>query len=1265
MAAIVGPSRYADPLLPFEKQLAAQIGLTEEEYKDFREEVGRRSLERPAGYEHIPDVQAGPLVPVLISLAIGAAFTVVSALLAPKPREPETQERRQISGSDKTGPSRFNTTYGFESLADIAQWGDVIPISFGKSTDTTGGLLVTPKLVWSRVFSHGSHQVVKALYSCGEYGMAKPSHRAIYLGNVPVGGLNDHSWALYYKNDPSVNGTSRLRPSDLLYGSRGTPSSGDPETFDDIFSCPTLEAEEDTGFCYAYTPTNSTQFGFYSPLPNGTTLRTNWKVVSLPSLKDQKDDPSGRISAEREKICGDGTGRNGMPGVGRGYGRQMGICRYRSSSNGGWAEVGERTEVFMDVGWQVQYLISGTVIREDGLRESETGISVKDLNNASEQERAIADDQLQLGETIQIGRLTWKVIGRSIDIWRPGLQQEITLEAVEKFGQPVVVVMPHSLITSSTINVVGHGFSTTNHVGLAATPLGYQAMGIVQTVRPSDVVEVGIKSQVWLKANGLCNFAEVPDTERLRALDLEGTSISNGVMSLYMQRSSCFTVKFRPTERQEDGSEYDWQVMGDQFVIRGNSPVDQFNYVRFYLPKRESKYEFRFEPLPGDVVIRAFESNETFWHLDAANGTPQTVKADTPLGEMKMQFAGRAVFKEELLNNPEIGVGNQVIVDRPPGSTGDIVDVEFYTTDPIDTGHGKAHGWRSELLGWPQLYKGETRSVEIKVIDPNAIAYKDVRLRITATSVPHVPNDPVSAPGFSPVRYSSYVWDRPRVEVIGKMGLKWRNGDRFVYSVPITRDKNTGNNKWLGDAYDRGARRVRAHFVWGGHDSTGGNVTVNYSKRDWSNASQVADVFYHAGYLEASNDNSPEHEIVYVNEIVDNVTTPTYSNMTMLGLSLRSNRNITGLDQLRFGVAGGVQVERHFMADYFEDGQAVGRSNLFSDFLYFLLVDKDVGAGDRISTSLLDKEMFEKTSKFLAVNRIFCDMVLQDPVNIRQWASGIAPMMLCKFVVQAGQFGIMPAVPADESGEISGGAVPIAALFSEGNIVEGTFETNYFNLEERAEFKAVGIYRTANARDLPETVSLIIRYKGPDTGKYPIEEFDMSEWCTSEAQVELVCKYMLAVRKHVTHSVTFKTSPEGLNLSPGSYIKVATQSNPFSPARVGVVTALGEINSATKLDDGTYPITFYNPGGTVDDIEEGVMTVKGGVAVEPALHGVIYSLRTGDTRVGVYHVDQLTLDEDGMVEVLATNFPCNDQGQSLINLDLRAGDDSSVWWISK
>ena len=115
----------------------------------------------------------------------------------------------------------------------------------------------------------------------------------------------------------------------------------------------------------------------------------------------------------------------------------------------------------------------------------------------------------------------------------------------------------------------------------------------------------------------------------------------------------------------------------------------------------------------------------------------------------------------------------------------------------------------------------------------------------------------------------------------------------------------------------------------------------------------------------------------------------------------------------------------------------------------------------------------------------------------------------------------------------------------EGNIIEGTFECTYIRAEERAEFKAVATYRTARTFELPERLSVIVRYAGPDTGRNPIEEFDMADWCTQEEQAITSCKYMLALRKHVTHAVTFKTSPDGLSLKPGDFIRVLTQSNPL------------------------------------------------------------------------------------------------------------------------
>ena len=67
----------------------------------------------------------------------------------------------------------------------------------------------------------------------------------------------------------------------------------------------------------------------------------------------------------------------------------------------------------------------------------------------------------------------------------------------------------------------GVEFTDTNHVGLSSTPIGYQAMGIARAVRPCDVLEVGIKSRVFLQANGLCNFNELPSPEQLRSFDEE------------------------------------------------------------------------------------------------------------------------------------------------------------------------------------------------------------------------------------------------------------------------------------------------------------------------------------------------------------------------------------------------------------------------------------------------------------------------------------------------------------------------------------------------------------------------------------------------------------------------------------------------------------------------------------------------------------------------------------------------------------------------
>ena len=156
----------------------------------------------------------------------------------------------------------------------------------------------------------------------------------------------------------------------------------------------------------------------------------------------------------------------------------------------------------------------------------------------------------------------------------------------------------------------------------------------------------------------------------------------------------------------------------------------------------------------------------------------------------------------------------------------------------------------------------------------------------------------------------------------------------------------------------------------------------------------------------------------------------------------------------------------------------------------------------------------------------------------------------------------------------------------------------------------------------------------------PLEQFQMAEWCTQKDQAVLACKYMLALRKHVTHSVTFKTTPDGLGLAPGDYIKVVTQSNPFTDTRIGTVSTTGAITSVEPIENGTYTVQYYVPGS--ETVQEGELVIKDNQST--TLKNVVFSWGNATNDSGMYMVEQLTIGEDMLVEIVATSFPCDDNG---------------------
>ena len=91
--ALVPLESYTLPLLPFERDLIAQLGVSEEEYRDFAAEVSSRI--RYDQLEGVPTNDA-VLTPILINLAIGLLLTGVSMLLAPKPQRPDDKKQQNL-----------------------------------------------------------------------------------------------------------------------------------------------------------------------------------------------------------------------------------------------------------------------------------------------------------------------------------------------------------------------------------------------------------------------------------------------------------------------------------------------------------------------------------------------------------------------------------------------------------------------------------------------------------------------------------------------------------------------------------------------------------------------------------------------------------------------------------------------------------------------------------------------------------------------------------------------------------------------------------------------------------------------------------------------------------------------------------------------------------------------------------------------------------------------------------------------------------------
>lgn len=1253
------------PLLPYERYLIEALGCSEEEYRRFARQVIAQKANR-AGYEHIPNIQnTGVLETIAVSLLISGITTAAAYLLTPKPQELDYDRRpggtqRQLGSA--TGRELFTPTYGFDSAQDLAAYGNIVPIVFTLQstqvnsrghTYTSGGVLVSPALVWSRIKSWGSYQVAEIIGLAGQGPMAKPDLAGVYLGNAALDSIYTDYFDFYWNGAETSNQTSRLLISNKQYGSLRIDDGAAPGS--EAFYAPTRQGGSQPAFSGAFTPSSQVRFGVYSGVPNGTPVRPDWKVVSISKEGNQLRQNFTEVQRYVDPyllVMDDYGGWYdnvycGMPGTGRNYASRIGIIEHRSASTGTVttqnyssstaSKYGKTVTQWSNLTREVVVNKDDTIVILLGQGEQtlhpfeakdfntrDYDIDLKDIQSRVKSENTRYDQLFDLGATFMIGRSTWRVIERPSERYDPERNRvsgyRIRLQCIEAWSE-----------SQRKIGIVAAGAITASDqlansdIPEAFYPIVRYEIATIQNNRSCDVTELCIKSQVWTRFNGITNFNTLPSPSSLAKDNKDNIRYTEGKLTQYAHRISLFALDVRPantegirTTNRNDG----WVYLGPYlFAVIGDSPIDLYSFIRITHPVRE-QYEFRLRPMTSAQAIQLGGTEMTVFSL-AGDKTPYSGWAtDTPYGRFSVGGRGRLVNIQDYMAHREmtddlvtgywvddyskmdVKLESAICTQPAAGSTYKVgeacrantlsnimslaLGVNPYTNNiPVGT---------RTSINWTYSVSGRSVVVKITVECYEATLSSDLSInrwwRIIDTD-----SDVTSFTG------------------------KWNTGDTFIIYA------NSGEGSQFAFTYSVSFAK---RYV----------PSTTTAARQFQRYSGIAEVSHYGELITRSCDDGPEHSVIAVNECLSEDQLPNYQNCALAGLKVKSSNNFQQLDQLRCYMKTGVSVYRLIE-------QTPGPSNLLTDLAWYLLQDTDTGAGNIVGSTLIDVPAMTTTGRYLRANRLFFDDAISEPINIRSWLAQTAPSVLCFTSLKNGRFSIEPALPYDSNYKIDpNGAIKISAMFTEGNMIEDSFEVTWLELEQRKMFQAAVIYRTSETNRLPEQRTVVVRYTA-DGANTPIEEFTFNH-ITGDEHAAYTARYFLALRKHITHNITFKTLPWGLELAPGAYIRVSTQSSPYNPANNGIVKEDGTVVAVTEMSNGTYDVYYWER--SLDYVQRGNLTISNGVAT--TMRNSVFSVINTNATSEVYQIEALDVDADGIVTVKASNYPIDSSGRSLIARDV-------------
>ena len=603
-------------LLPFEVDLCKTLGLTREDYFYFCQLAETKAKERPEEYAHIPDVENATVIAV-VSLVVGLIATAVS-LSAPKPKAPD--DPRNLKTADIKGQSKFAQYFSFDSLQELANLGEIIPLVFAnRNTEKgIGGVRTKALLIWSQMLSTGTQQELKALFTAGLGIIPAPDIEGFALGDQLLETYNRNKYSLYWRPDGGrIDETDNRYTGPTMYG----------QGYEDVYLAQDdwVPTRYSPLFSGTRTPSSETEFGVSQTKNNGCPFYFGYQLI----LRKNRD---SHTQAEKNK---------------RPYASRQAFVLHNNQN------VINQT-LQLEVNDPIDYLISAGSYKEDGYAP----FGLTDVINAVDDRRFDTDDQFHIGESFLAGTAYVECTGISTsEPWIPGTAKSYQFvvrdRGILSFWNPDA----DGLAAFSYTNAA-YGF----HISRAS-------FGVVTNNRSCDQTEIGIRSNVWKRLNNWANVNSEPDPEVIEDYeDSDSDTLQLGTVNRYINRWSFFKLYYRPVQAP---FETPWSEIsfGTFFGVSGNTPTDLYNFIRISHP--HGQYEFRFAPVPGAEALDSLGSE--FIQLD---GVYRGMNPELARDGIYLCYSGRriALTDKAIQNrdfakygrNPQLGK----VVDVTPKTVG-------------------------------------------------------------------------------------------------------------------------------------------------------------------------------------------------------------------------------------------------------------------------------------------------------------------------------------------------------------------------------------------------------------------------------------------------------------------------------------------------------------------------------------------------------------------------------------------------------------------